>query len=142
MQLEWSCSFRFLFQLTASFVDSSAHLRERSGLELSRSLIIDKAHLDHKPILAAVDLFLPALPISHHRSSMAGKNKSRSLKARGETSLNRYRGSGFEDGFADPPITPMEHAAERQIYDPYVPRCVSELLSKRWLTSKQEAFFP
>lgn len=56
---------------------------------------------------------------------MAGKNKSRSLKARGETSLNKYRGSGFEDGFADPPITPMEHAAERQIYDPYVPRYVS-----------------
>lgn len=64
---------------------------------------------------------------------MAGKNKSKSLKARGETSLNKYRGSGFEDGFADPPITPMEHAAERQIYDPYVPRCVSEMLSKRWL---------
>lgn len=73
---------------------------------------------------------------------MAGKNKSRSLKARGETSLNRYRGSGFEDGFADPPITPMEHAAERQIYDPYVSRYVSLLLSKRWLISRQEAFFP
>lgn len=45
---------------------------------------------------------------------MGGKN--RSLKARGETGLNN--GSGFEDGFADPPVTPMEHAAERQIYDP------------------------
>lgn len=56
---------------------------------------------------------------------MAGKNKGRSLKARGETSLNKYRGSGFEDGFADPPVTLVEYAAERQIYNPYVPLCVS-----------------
>lgn len=75
--------------------------------------------------------FLSSASNTHHRSSMAGKNKSRSLKARGETSLNKYRGSGFEDGFADPPVTPMEHAAERQIYDPYVSFCVAELLSER-----------
>lgn len=73
---------------------------------------------------------------------MAGKNKSRSLKARGETSLNKYRGSGFEDGFADPPVTPMEHTAERQIYDPYVSFRVAELLRERWLTSSQGASIP
>lgn len=73
---------------------------------------------------------------------MAGKNKGRSLKARGETSLNKYRGSGFEDGFADPPVTPMEYATERQIYDPYVCCCIAELLRKSWLTSKQGASFP
>lgn len=49
---------------------------------------------------------------------MGGKNRNKSLKARGETGLNKNRGSGFEDGFADPPVTPMEHAAEREIYDP------------------------
>lgn len=142
MQLEWPCSFRFPFKLTASFVDSFAHFKNGLILIHLVPFTIDKTHLDDRTILTTVDLFLPTLPIAHHQSRMAGKNKSRSLKARGETSLNKYRGSGFEDGFADPPITPMEHAAERQIYDPYVPRCVSELLSKHWLTSGQEAFFP
>lgn len=73
---------------------------------------------------------------------MAGKKKGRSLEARGETSLNKYRGSGFEDGYADPPVTPMEHAAERQIYDPYVSFRVADLLIERWLTSTQGASFP
>lgn len=39
-----------------------------------------------------------------------------SAKSKGK---GKTRPSGFEDGFADPPVTPTEYAAERQIYDPY-----------------------
>lgn len=61
----------------------------------------------------------------------------RSKAARGETSLTKSRGSGFEgtfsnvlsfrrlwlidnfpaDGYADPPLTPAEHATEAKLYD-------------------------
>ncbi|KAJ0114714.1 hypothetical protein J7T55_004958 [Diaporthe amygdali] len=69
---------------------------------------------------------------------MAGK---KSVKARGETSLNRYRGSGFEDGFADPPVTPEEHATEKQLYDPRIEECIQRYMSRRRLTSDRKALF-
>ncbi|KAI3395118.1 hypothetical protein diail_1733 [Diaporthe ilicicola] len=74
-----------------------------------------------------------------------GGNKS--LKARGETSLNKYRGSGFEEGFADPPVTPAEYATERQIYDPNrsfpdrIEECIQRYMARRRLTSERRVFF-
>ncbi|PSS05115.1 Argonaute complex, subunit Arb1 [Coniella lustricola] len=61
--------------------------------------------------------------------------------------LHRNRGSGFEDGFADPPITPSEYLLERDIYRPSLPfysrikDCIERYLSRRRLTCEQHELF-
>ncbi|TLS26817.1 hypothetical protein PpBr36_05035 [Pyricularia pennisetigena] len=50
------------------------------------------------------------------------KNRNRkSTSQRGPTALNKIRGTGFEDGFADPPMTIEEFEEEKRIYDPESP---------------------
>ncbi|ROW04456.1 hypothetical protein VMCG_04956 [Cytospora schulzeri] len=65
----------------------------------------------------------------------------RSQAARGETGLPKSRGSGFEDGYADPPMTPEEHATETKLYDPNRPfperieECIQRYTMRRRMTS-------
>ncbi|ROW16855.1 hypothetical protein VPNG_01526 [Cytospora leucostoma] len=67
----------------------------------------------------------------------------RSKAARGETSLNKSRGSGFEDGYADPPLTPAEHATEAKLYDlnrsfpERIEECIQRYTSRRRMTSER-----
>ncbi|KAG8167786.1 hypothetical protein KVR01_003475 [Diaporthe batatas] len=70
------------------------------------------------------------------------------MSAKGKSkSKGKSRPSGFEDGFADPPVTPMEYAAERQIYDPARPfpdrieECIQRYMSRRRLTNDRRALF-
>lgn len=65
----------------------------------------------------------------------------KSQAARGETGLHKYRGSGFEDGYADPPMTPAEHETETKLYDlnrPFPERieeCIQRYTMRRRMTS-------
>lgn len=47
------------------------------------------------------------------------KNRKRTVAARGPTAMSASRGTGFEEYYADPPITPAEAQEERvDIYAP------------------------
>ncbi|KAL7925656.1 Argonaute siRNA chaperone complex subunit Arb1 domain-containing protein [Trichoderma austrokoningii] len=76
------------------------------------------------------------------------KNKSKALAARGPTALPKNRGNGFEEYFADPPMTPAEAMQERQeIYHPDIPferrmqSCIQRFRSRRRLQPRQIFFF-
>ncbi|KAJ4415778.1 hypothetical protein N0V82_007140 [Gnomoniopsis sp. IMI 355080] len=60
---------------------------------------------------------------------------------RGETSLPKNRGTGFEDGFADPPVTPDEHANELKIYDPRIEECIQRYTARRRMSSDRAQLF-
>ncbi|KAF3767160.1 hypothetical protein M406DRAFT_328256 [Cryphonectria parasitica EP155] len=64
---------------------------------------------------------------------------------RGETALVKNRGSGFEDGFADPPMTPAEYAIEKEIYDPpfheRIEECIQRFVARRRLTQDRNVLF-
>ncbi|POS78713.1 hypothetical protein DHEL01_v202897 [Diaporthe helianthi] len=64
---------------------------------------------------------------------MSAKSKSKGK--------SKTRASGFEDGFADPPVTPMEYAAERKIYDPRIEECIQRYMSRRRLTNERRTLF-
>ena len=50
------------------------------------------------------------------------KRKPKTLSNRGPTALPKNRGSGFEEYFADPPLTPVEATEEKnEIYSPDLP---------------------
>ncbi|KAI1020201.1 hypothetical protein LB503_006252 [Fusarium chuoi] len=50
------------------------------------------------------------------------KRKGKTLINRGPTALPKNRGSGFEEYFADPPLTPVEATEEKnEIYSPELP---------------------
>ncbi|KAL8349204.1 hypothetical protein RB601_001989 [Gaeumannomyces tritici] len=46
------------------------------------------------------------------------KKKPRNRNSRAPTALNKFRGTGFEENFADPPMTPAEYQEELILYDP------------------------
>ncbi|KUI57491.1 Argonaute-binding protein 1 [Cytospora mali] len=71
----------------------------------------------------------------------------KSLAARGETSLHKWRGSGFEEGYADPPMTPAESATEAKLYDlnrPFPERieeCIQRYTTRRRMKSERSNVF-
>ncbi|POR39556.1 Argonaute-binding protein 1 [Tolypocladium paradoxum] len=79
------------------------------------------------------------------------KKKSRRNKStakRGPTALPKNRGTGFEEYFADPPMTPQEYAEEREeIYATDLPfeeriqSCIQRFRSRRRLQGEHTRFF-
>ncbi|KAJ9138458.1 Argonaute-binding protein 1 [Pleurostoma richardsiae] len=75
------------------------------------------------------------------------KRKNNNLQ-RGETALNKYRGTGFEEYFADPPMTPAEYQEEKyNIYDPRrsfperIEDCIQRFRARRRLDSERANYF-
>ncbi|PNY26320.1 Argonaute-binding protein 1 [Tolypocladium capitatum] len=85
------------------------------------------------------------------KGEQAKKKKGRrnkSMAQRGPTALPRNRGTGFEEYFADPPMTPQEHAEEQdEIYAADLPfeeriqSCIQRFRSRRRLRGEQTRFF-
>ncbi|KAL8391880.1 hypothetical protein RB599_004698 [Gaeumannomyces hyphopodioides] len=46
------------------------------------------------------------------------KKRSGGKSSKAPTALNKIRGTGFEENFADPPMTPAEYQEEQILYDP------------------------
>ncbi|KAM0476497.1 hypothetical protein ACHAPX_006411 [Trichoderma viride] len=81
-------------------------------------------------------------------SAAKKKNKSMATAARGPTALPRNRGNGFEEYYADPPMTPAEALEEKQeIYHPDIPfekrmqSCIQRYRSRRRLPQNKILFF-
>ncbi|KAG5922729.1 hypothetical protein E4U42_005370 [Claviceps africana] len=80
-------------------------------------------------------------------ASKSSKKKSRkggrkSMASRGPCALPRNRGTGFEEFFADPPLTPDEAAEERlEIYAPRIQSCIQRFRSRRRLQGHQTLYF-
>ncbi|KLU92470.1 hypothetical protein MAPG_11415 [Magnaporthiopsis poae ATCC 64411] len=53
-----------------------------------------------------------AVAAKKKRKKKSGKN------SKAPTALNKIRGTGFEENFADPPMTPAEYQEEQILYDP------------------------
>ncbi|KAK1996043.1 hypothetical protein LX36DRAFT_658973 [Colletotrichum falcatum] len=77
---------------------------------------------------------------------MAGK-KVKSTADRGPTALHKYRGTGFEEFYADPPMTPAEAQEEREnIYHPDLPfverieTCIQRYRARRRLGTSDPIF--
>ncbi|KAF5021697.1 hypothetical protein F66182_6254 [Fusarium sp. NRRL 66182] len=92
----------------------------------------------------------PALPASLEGVAKTGKGRRRpkTLAHRGPTALPKNRGSGFEEYFADPPITPDEAKEEKhEIYSPDVPfpermqSCIQRFRSRRRLQGDRTLYF-
>ncbi|OHE92597.1 argonaute siRNA chaperone complex subunit Arb1 [Colletotrichum orchidophilum] len=76
---------------------------------------------------------------------MAGKKAS--TAARGPTAMHKYRGTGFEEFYADPPMTPAEAQDEREnIYSPdltfadRIQSCIQRYRSRRRLGASDQIF--
>ncbi|KAG6037760.1 hypothetical protein E4U41_004789 [Claviceps citrina] len=73
------------------------------------------------------------------------RKKKKNRKAggrRGPCALPRNRGTGFEEFFADPPLTPDEAAEERlEIYAPRIQSCIQRFRSRRRLQGDQPLYF-
>ncbi|CAN8102758.1 unnamed protein product [Discula destructiva] len=67
--------------------------------------------------------------------------------ARGDTALPKNRGTGFEDGYADPPVTPSQHAEEMQLYDQFRPfherieECIQRYTARRRMPQDRSQLF-
>ncbi|KAF4339840.1 Argonaute-binding 1 [Fusarium beomiforme] len=91
-----------------------------------------------------------ALPESLQGIAKQGKkrkNKNKNLK-RGPTALAKNRGSGFEEYYADPPMTPTEAKEEKnEIYSPDLPfsermqSCIQRFRSRRRLQGDRILYF-
>ncbi|KAL7800252.1 Argonaute siRNA chaperone complex subunit Arb1 domain-containing protein [Trichoderma ceciliae] len=76
------------------------------------------------------------------------KRKNKSLASRGPTALPKNRGNGFEEYFADPPMTPEEAMQEKQeIYSPDLPfenrmqSCIQRFRSRRRIQYHRILYF-
>uniref|UniRef100_L7ITA2 Argonaute siRNA chaperone complex subunit Arb1 n=1 Tax=Pyricularia oryzae (strain P131) TaxID=1143193 RepID=L7ITA2_PYRO1 len=70
------------------------------------------------------------------------KNRKRNnASQRGPTALNKIRGTGFEDGYADPPMTVEEFEEEKRIYDPRIEECIQRYRGRRRLDSTRDLMF-
>ncbi|KAF4451606.1 Argonaute-binding protein 1 [Fusarium austroafricanum] len=76
------------------------------------------------------------------------KRKSKTTASRGPTALSKKRGTGFEEYFADPPMTPDEAKEEKdEIYSPdltfpeRMQNCISRFRSRRRLQGERTLFF-
>ncbi|KHN98472.1 Argonaute complex, subunit Arb1 [Metarhizium album ARSEF 1941] len=86
-----------------------------------------------------------------HQVAPKKKKRSRGKKStalRGETALPRNRGTGFEEYFADPPMTPDEAAEEKlEIYADCLPfeeriqSCIRRFRARRRLQGDQVLYF-
>ncbi|CAI6078448.1 unnamed protein product [Clonostachys chloroleuca] len=65
----------------------------------------------------------------------------RSQTTRGPTALPAYRGTGFEEYFADPPMTPAEAEQEREeIYSERIENCINRYRSRRRLQTEHSRY--
>ncbi|EWG46214.1 hypothetical protein FVEG_06771 [Fusarium verticillioides 7600] len=76
------------------------------------------------------------------------KKRPKTLVSRGPTALPKNRGSGFEEYFADPPLTPVEATEEKnEIYSPDLPfaermqSCIQRFRSRRRLQGDRGLYF-
>ncbi|CAF3515725.1 unnamed protein product [Fusarium graminearum] len=91
----------------------------------------------------------PALPASLQGLAKPGsRRKPKALVHRGPTALPKNRGTGFEEFFADPPMTPDEAKEEKdEIYAPDVPfaermqACIQRFRSRRRLQGARILYF-
>ncbi|KAH8885524.1 hypothetical protein GQ53DRAFT_659724 [Thozetella sp. PMI_491] len=71
------------------------------------------------------------------------KGKRKKKKSRG----TKKQGTGFEEYYCDPPITPAEYLEERQVYDPAasfpdrIQECIQRYRARRRLNNDQECIF-
>ncbi|OLN95720.1 Argonaute-binding protein 1 [Colletotrichum chlorophyti] len=69
---------------------------------------------------------------------MTGKKRNAN---RGPTALKKYRGTGFEEFYADPPMTPAEAREEREnLYHPRIESCIQRFRSRRRLGASDKLF--
>ncbi|KAM0350305.1 hypothetical protein HYE67_003204 [Fusarium culmorum] len=91
----------------------------------------------------------PALPASLQGLAKPGsRRKPKTLAHRGPTALPKNRGTGFEEFFADPPMSPDEAKEEKdEIYAPDVPfaermqACIQRFRSRRRLQGARILYF-
>ncbi|KAJ4217631.1 hypothetical protein NW759_008942 [Fusarium solani] len=92
----------------------------------------------------------PALPASLQgiAKPRKGRKGRKTLINRGPTALPKNRGNGFEEYFADPPMTPDEAKEEKnEIYAPYIPfteriqSCIQRFRSRRRLQGDRTLYF-
>ncbi|KAK7397970.1 hypothetical protein QQX98_012663 [Neonectria punicea] len=94
---------------------------------------------------------LPIIPnnaLQGIAKTKASKKSNKSLASRGPTALPKNRGNGFEEYFADPPMTPGEAEEEKtEIYAsdlPFAERmqsCIQRFRSRRRLQSERILLF-
>ncbi|GJN66374.1 hypothetical protein PLICBS_000392 [Purpureocillium lilacinum] len=87
-------------------------------------------------------------PTSEKTKKKRKKRGKKSLAQRGPTALPKNRGTGFEEYYADPPMTPQEHADERtEVYSSNIPfadriqSCIQRFRNRRRLQSEHTPFF-
>ncbi|KAG6016570.1 hypothetical protein E4U43_003507 [Claviceps pusilla] len=84
----------------------------------------------------------PIEPLVSKSSKKKKKRGHKSIASRGPCALPRNRGTGFEEYFADPPLTPDEAAEERlEIYAPRIQSCIQRFRSRRRLQGDQPLYF-
>ncbi|KAF3066219.1 Argonaute-binding protein 1 [Trichoderma lentiforme] len=84
----------------------------------------------------AIDAAQPSAPTKKKR-----KNK-KSTAGRGPLALPKNRGNGFEEYFADPPMTPDEAMEEKQeIYSPRIQSCIQRFRSRRRIQFPRTTYF-
>ncbi|KAH6894561.1 Argonaute complex, subunit Arb1 [Thelonectria olida] len=84
------------------------------------------------------------LPTSLQGVAKPSKKKrgKRTVASRGETALPKNRGNGFEEYFADPPMTPEEARQEKaEIYSPRMQSCIQRYRSRRRLQGDRNLWF-
>ncbi|KAH7143747.1 Argonaute complex, subunit Arb1 [Dactylonectria macrodidyma] len=70
------------------------------------------------------------------------RSGKKSLASRGPTALPKNRGNGFEEYFADPPMTPDEAEEEKnEIYASRMQSCIQRFRSRRRLQADRTLFF-
>ncbi|KAH7324693.1 Argonaute siRNA chaperone complex subunit Arb1-domain-containing protein [Stachybotrys elegans] len=70
------------------------------------------------------------------------RGKGKSAAKRGPTALPKGRGTGFEEYFADPPMTPQESMEEKmEVYSSRIQACIQRFRSRRRLTGRLTLYF-
>ncbi|KAI9152167.1 Argonaute-binding protein [Paramyrothecium foliicola] len=88
----------------------------------------------------------PVLPGKGDGSAPSKKKKNKRSKkttaSRGPTALPKGRGTGFEEYYADPPMTPAEALEEKsEIYAERIQACIQRYRSRRRLRPDQAQYF-
>ncbi|KAJ6444968.1 argonaute complex, subunit Arb1 [Purpureocillium lavendulum] len=82
---------------------------------------------------------------SEKKKKKKKKRKNRGGKStakRGPTALHKDRGTGFEEYYADPPMTPQEHADEQtEVYSSRIQSCIQRFRARRRLQTEHALFF-
>ncbi|CAK7268187.1 hypothetical protein SEPCBS57363_002967 [Sporothrix epigloea] len=81
--------------------------------------------------------------VDMHEATTVGrkKKKSKSIASRGPTALPKRCGTGFEEYYAEPPLTVVEYEEEMDLYHARIETCIQRYRARRHLDNERTNLF-